>query len=60
VAAIITSGFIREARVQRAALGADTLEPVIITHPLSTLSDEQIGTRADEVVSQIQTVLTCA
>jgi len=60
VAAIITSGFVHEAHVQRAALGADSLEPVIITHPLSTLSDEEIGARADEAVSQVRTVLTCA
>ncbi len=60
MAAIITRGFVHEAHVQRAALGAAALEPVVITHPLSTLSDEEIGARADEAVSQIQTVLTCA
>ena len=57
-AVIITRVFTREARAQRAALGAEHLEPVVITHPLSTLSDEQIDARATEAAAQIRTVLT--
>ena len=56
-AVIITAAFAHEAEVQRAALGADRLEPVVITHPLSTLSEEQIQARAAEAVPQIQAVL---
>ncbi len=37
-----------EAEVQRAALGAEQLEPVVIRHPLSTLTDEEIAERATE------------
>ncbi len=56
-AAIITAAFLREAEVQRAALGAVALEPVLITHPLSTLSDVDIQARAEEALPQIRTVL---
>ncbi len=40
------------------ALGAEQLKPVVITHPLSTLSDEEIHTRAQEASSQIHLVLS--
>jgi hypothetical protein len=56
-AVIITAAFAREAEVQRAALGADRLDAVVITHPLSTLSDDEIQARAAEAVSQIRSVL---
>ena len=54
---MITAAFAREAEVQRAALGAEQLAPVVITHPLSTLSEDEIQARAIEAVSQIQTML---
>ena len=57
-AVIITTAFTREARAQRTALGAEHLEPVVITHPLSTLSDEQIEARAAEAAGQVSAVLT--
>ena len=56
-AVIITAAFAREAEVQCAALGAGQLEPVVITHPLSTLSNDEIQARAVEAVSQIQRVV---
>ena len=56
-AVIVTGAFIREVEVQRAALGADRLEPVVITHPLSTLSTDEIQARAEEAVSQIQRIV---
>ena len=56
-AVIITAAFAREAEIQRAALGAAQLEPVVITHPLSTLSNDEIQARAAEAVSQIQRVV---
>ena len=55
---IVTAAFVEEAEVQRAALGADDLEPVVITHPLSTLSEEEIQDRAKEAAPQLQRVLT--
>ena len=57
-AVIVTAAFVEEAEVQRAALGADDLEPVVITHPLSTLSEEEIADRAKEAAPQLERVLT--
>ncbi len=57
-AVIVTAAFVEEAEVQRAALGADDLEPVVITHPLSTLSEEEIEERAKEAAPQLERVLT--
>ncbi|HSB79202.1 MAG TPA: hypothetical protein VLM91_10455 [Candidatus Methylomirabilis sp.] len=49
---VITSEFTREAEFQRRALGMDALAPVVITHPLSSLTTEEIQSRAEEVVAQ--------
>ena len=53
-AVIVTSEFRHEAQVQRAALGMDALEPVVIPHPLSTLSDAEIEARALAAVADIE------
>lgn len=45
-ALVVTAPFAREVEVQRAALGMEDLEPVVIDHPLSTLSDAEIAARA--------------
>jgi hypothetical protein len=37
---------VHEAEVQRAALGMPDLLPVVIDHPLSTLSEAEIDARA--------------
>ncbi len=55
-AVVVTGEFVHEAHVQRAALGMDDLEPVVITHPLSTLTDGEIESRAGEAVAQITKV----
>ena len=57
-AVIVTAAFLGEAETQRAALGADGLEPVVITHPLSTLSEDEIADRAREAAAQLDRVLT--
>ncbi len=49
---IVTTVFLHEAQVQSTALGMDALEPVVITHPLSTLSDGEIAARAREAAGQ--------
>jgi hypothetical protein len=46
-AVIITSEFRHEAEMQRDALGMPDLVPVVIDHPLSTLTDAEIDSRAD-------------
>ena len=43
--------------MQRDALGMTGLEPVVITHPLSTLTDAQIAERAKEAAEQAKRVL---
>lgn len=52
-AVIVTSEFLHEARVQRAALGMEGLNPVVIRHPLSSLTEEEIQGRAEEALSQV-------
>ncbi len=55
-AVVVTTTFVREAEVQRAALGMDDLEPVVVAHPLSTLTDEEIDQRVAEVVEQVEKI----
>jgi hypothetical protein len=38
--------------MQRAALGMPGLEPVVIDHPLSTLTDAEIDGRAEQAAGQ--------
>jgi hypothetical protein len=45
-AVIVTAEFLHEAEVQRDALGMHDLAPVVIDHPLSTLTEAEIETRA--------------
>jgi hypothetical protein len=49
---VVTTEFLHEARMQRDALGMPDLEPVVIEHPLSTLSDAEIGKRAEQAAAQ--------
>lgn len=53
----MTDAFLHEADVQRTALGAERLEPVVIAHPLSTLTDEEIAARAAEAAAGARRVL---
>jgi hypothetical protein len=55
-AVIVTEAFVHEAHVQRAALGMDGLHPVVIDHPLSTLSDDEIDSRAAQAVDAVKKV----
>ncbi len=52
-AVVVTGEFLREAETQRAALGMEALEPVVIAHPLSTLTAAEIEDRVEEAVPQI-------
>uniref|UniRef100_UPI003F81BC18 UGSC family (seleno)protein n=1 Tax=Rhodococcus wratislaviensis TaxID=44752 RepID=UPI003F81BC18 len=51
-AVIVTTEFEHEARLQRDARGMADLEPVVITHPISSLTLEQLEGRAAEVAPQ--------
>ena len=55
-AAIVTTEFALEAGMQRDALGMAGLEAVVITHPLSSLTDEEIGRRIEQALPQIERV----
>jgi hypothetical protein len=48
----VTSEFVHEAEIQRAALGMPDLKPVVIDHPLSTISDAEIDARAEQAAEQ--------
>jgi hypothetical protein len=51
-AVIVTTEFLHEAEVQRDALGMHDLAAVVIEHPLSTLTDAEIESRAQEAAGQ--------
>ena len=55
-AVIVTTEFLHEAEVQRDALGMRDLVPVVIDHPLSTLTEAEIEARAEQAVGQCVTV----
>jgi hypothetical protein len=59
-AVIVTTEFLHEAHVQRAALGMAGLDPVVIEHPLSTLAEAEIERRADQAIEPIIRALTGA
>ena len=58
MAVVVTTEFLHEAEVQRAALGMPDLIPVVIDHPLSTLSDAGIDARAAQAAEQAETCWT--
>lgn len=51
-AVIVTSTFLHEAKVQREALGMTGIVPVVIDHPLSSISEEEIRARAAQALAQ--------
>jgi len=53
----VTQPFLHEAKMQRLALGMTALEPSVIDHPLSTLSDEEIMARARQAATQVKKIL---
>ena len=59
-AVIVTNEFKLEAETQRDALGMTGLEAVIIDHPLSSLTEAEIGERIAQALPQIEKVWTRA
>lgn len=53
---VLTTEFLHEGEVQRAALGMPDLVLVVIDHPLSTISDAEIDTRAAQAAEQCITI----
>lgn len=55
-AVVVTTEFVRETELTRAALGMPGLEPVVIDHPLSSLTPEEIGARVLQVRDKVRAV----
>ena len=49
---IVTTEFLHEAEVQRDAFGMRDLAPVVIDHPLSTLTEAEIAARTEQAAGQ--------
>ena len=54
MAVVVTTEFLHEAEMQRAALGMPGLAPVVIDHPLSTISEAEIDARAAQAAEQAE------
>lgn len=59
-AVIVTTEFVNESLTQRAALGMNDLDPVVVDHPLSSCTDDQIQARAAQAAAQIRQLLVVA
>lgn len=57
-AVIVTTEFEREATLQRLARGMNGLEPIVITHPISSLAAEHLRQRSTEVAPQALSIWT--
>ncbi len=55
-AVIITTEFLRETKLTRAAIGMPGLQPVVIDHPISSITAEEMASRTAQVVAQAQRV----
>jgi hypothetical protein len=54
--AIVTTEFEHEARLQRESRGMAGLEPAVATHPISSLTLEQLDDRAAEIAPQARRI----
>ncbi len=57
-ATIVTTEFVKETVLTRQALGMTDLEPVIITHPVSSITQEEVTQRVAQILVQAQAVWT--
>jgi hypothetical protein len=55
-AVIVTSEFVLEAETQRDALGMAGVHAVVIAHPLSSLTDDEIERRIEQALPLIERV----
>ena len=55
-APIITTEFVNETRLTRAAVGMPALRPVVIDHPVSSITDEEVAARVAVIADQAQQV----
>lgn len=59
-ACIITTEFLTETKLTRAALGMPGLRPVVITHPVSSITAEEVAARVGQIETQAVAVWTGA
>ncbi len=57
-AAIITTEFVGETELTRRALGMPDLEPVVIDHPVSSITQDEVATRVRQIKEKAQKVWT--
>ena len=55
-APIITTEFVNETRLTRAAVGMPDLRPVVIDHPVSSITDAEVAARVAVIAEQAQEV----
>ena len=55
-AVIITTEFVRETELTRQAVGMKALEPVVISHPVSSITAEEVTQRVAQIKEQAQQV----
>ena len=55
-APIITTEFIDETRLTRTAVGMPELRPVVIDHPVSSITDDEVAARVAVIAAQAQEV----
>lgn len=55
-AAIITTEFVHETELTRAAIGMPGLNPVVIDHPVSSITAEEVAARVAQIKAQAQRV----
>jgi hypothetical protein len=55
-AAIITTEFVRETELTRTALGMPGLVPVVIAHPVSSITQQEVEARVAQIEDQAQAV----
>ena len=57
-AAIVTTEFVRETELTRQALGMPDLEPVVIDHPVSSITQEEVEVRVHQIKEKAQRIWT--
>ena len=55
-APIITTEFVNETRLTRVAVGMPALRPVVIDHPVSSITDAEVAARVEVIAAQAQEV----
>jgi hypothetical protein len=55
-AAIITTEFVRETQLTRQALGMPDFEPVVIDHPVSSITQEEIDLRVRQIKDRAERI----